>query len=267
MRAWLAGASAVFMRDFRLWTSYRTRSISTVFSAIAGVTLFYYVSRLVQSPHVGSPDDYFGFVVVGTVTLEILTSTLTTPLATLRAELLSGNLERIVVSPYGPVWSVLALMAFPAVLGLGVALVTLLFATVVFGLALSWPSALGAIPVAGLAILSFVPFGLLMASLALVFKQTNAGAAFIITGLSLVAGLYFPTSLLPDWISWTANVQPFTPATDLLRHLLLGTDMQGSVGIALLKLILFAGVMLPVAMVVLRVSVQHSRRNGTITEY
>jgi ABC-2 type transport system permease protein len=101
----------------------------------------------------------------------------------------------------------------------------------------------------------------------LTFKGTNAGATFVVAGLSLVAGLYFPTSLLPDWIRWLSDVQPFTPAAELLRHLLLGTEMSGSALVALLKLIGFAAVMLPVAAIVLRTSVQRSRRTGTITEY
>jgi ABC-2 type transport system permease protein len=89
----------------------------------------------------------------------------------------------------------------------------------------------------------------------------------IVTGLSLVAGLYFPIALLPGWIQWTSDVQPFTPAVDLLRHLLVGTPMHGSAGVAVLKLAAFAAVMLPVAILLLRAAVDRGRRKGTITEY
>lgn len=267
MNLWLAAMAAIVVRDFRLWISYRARSVSTVLSAITGVTLFYYVSRVINSSVLGSADDYFAYVVIGTVILAILTSTLTTPGGTLRSELIAGTFERIVVSPFGPVGSVAALMAFPAMLGLGVAVITIGFASLVFGLELEWPSALAAIPVALLGLLSFLPFGLLIVAVALVFKQTAAGAAFLVTALSLVAGFYFPPSLLPDWIEWASDVQPFSPAVELLRHLLVGTPMPGSTLVALLKLIGFASVMLPLAVLVLRRSVRHGRRNGTITEY
>jgi ABC-2 type transport system permease protein len=106
-----------------------------------------------------------------------------------------------------------------------------------------------------------------MAAAVLVFKQTNAGAAFVISGLSLVSGFYFPVSLLPDWIQWASDVQPFTPAVDLMRHLLIGTPTSDSPAVEAAKLVGFAVVMLPIATLVLRASVQRSRRNGTITEY
>ena len=106
-----------------------------------------------------------------------------------------------------------------------------------------------------------------MAGVTLTFKRASAGAAFIVAGLSLVAGIYFPPSLLPDWIEWLSDVQPFTPAAELLRHLLLGTSMSGSVAVSLLTLVGFAVVMLPVAGLILNASIKHSRRNGTITEY
>ena len=267
MRAWIAGAAALCERDMRIFFSYRTRFLTIGFTPIVGVTLFYYVSRLVNSPQVGSSDDYFGYVVVGTVILQVLTATLTTPLGTMRSELLVGTFERLVVAPFGPVASVLSLTIFPVFLGLAVALLTLSYAAIVFGVSIEWPMALAGLPVAALGAISFAPFGILMAGIALTVKQATAGAAIVVAALSLVAGIYFPPSLLPDWISWLSDVQPFTPATELLRHLLLGTPMSGTVQGAILELIAFAVVMLPAATFVLRASVTHSRRNGTITEY
>jgi ABC-2 type transport system permease protein len=263
----IAAAGAIFVRDWKVFSSYRTRLVSTVVSATVGVTLFYYVSRLVSGGGFGSPDEYFGFVIVGMVILEVLTSTLTAPIATLRAELLTGTFERMVVSPFGPVSSITSMMLFPLTLGMAVGLVTLMVGAVAFGLDLHWSTAPLAIPVAALGALAFAPFGLMLSSAVVTFKQTNAGAAFIVTGLTLVAGLYFPVRLLPDWIEWASEVQPFTPAVDLLRLLLVNTPMPGPVGVALLKLAGFAVVMIPLSAFVLRRAVDRSRRKGTITEY
>jgi ABC-2 type transport system permease protein len=263
----VSAAGAIFVRDWRIFKSYRTRAVSATVGAAVGVALFYYVSRLVQSSQFPTPDDYFGFVVVGMVILEVLTSTLTAPIATLRAELLTGNFERIVVSPFGAVASIASLTLFPLALGFAVGVVTIALAALLFGLDLHWATAPAAIPVGLLGALAFAPFGLLLAAAVTTFKQTSAGAALIVTGLSLVAGLYFPIALLPGWIQWTSDVQPFTPAVDLLRHLLVGTPMHGSAGAAVLKLAAFAAVMLPVAILLLRAAVDRGRRKGTITEY
>ena len=262
-----AAALAVFRRDLRVFLTYRTRLVSAMFAAAVSVTLFYYVSRLVNSPVVGSPDDYFGFVVTGTLTLTIVTAALTSPLASLRSELLTGTFERIVISPFGPVGAIVSLTIFPVLLSLLIAAVTVGFATAVYGLDVQFPRVLSSLPIAALASISFMPFGIVLAAGVLVFKQTNAGATFVVTGISLVAGLYFPVSLLPDWIEWASDVQPFTPAVDLLRHSLVGTPMPGSVGGALARLAGFALVTFAPAVLILRASVRRSRRNGTITEY
>jgi ABC-2 type transport system permease protein len=267
MSGMLAAAGAICTRDWRIFVSYRMRLFSMLISTAVGVTLFYYVSRLVNGGQFGSSDEYFAFVVVGMVILEVLTSTLTSPIGTLRAELLTGTFERMVVSPFGPVASIMSMIVFPLALGLAMGATTLMIAAALFGLDLQWSTAPLAIPVVGLAALAFAPFGILLAAAVVQFKHTNAGAALVVTALSLVAGLYFPVSLLPDWIEWASEVQPFTPAVDLLRHLLVDTPTSESAGVALVKLTGFAAVMIPIAVLVLRASVNRSRRAGTITEY
>ena len=268
MSAAVAAAGAIFSRDWRIWSSYRARVVSITVGAVVGVTLFYYVSRLVTGgSQFASPEEYYGFVVVGMVILQVLTSSLTAPVATLRAELVAGTFERMVVSPFGPVASIVSLNLWPLALGLASGALTLILAATMFGLAISWATAPLAIPVAALGALAFAPFGVLLASAVMLFKQSNVGAAFVVTGLSIVAGIYFPVSLLPDWLRWLSEVQPFTPAVDLLRHLLVGTPMPGSTTAAVLKLAGFAAVMLPLSVVVLHAAIERSRRNGTICEY
>jgi ABC-2 type transport system permease protein len=264
--ALLAAAGAIFKRDLLLFASYRTRPFSILFSTAVSLTLFYYLSRLVRSPAVGSPDDYYGFVVVGLIIFGVLTSTMSIPVATLRAELQAGTFERMVLSPFGAVRAIASLLIFPVVQALVLGTASLVFAGLVFGLDLHWPSALLAPPVAVLGALAFAPFGLVMAAAVVLVKQTNAGATLVITGVTLLAGVYFPISLLPDWIRWASDVQPFTPAVDLLRNLLVGTPLRDSAGIELAKLVGFTVVTLPVSLVMLRAAVERSRRRGTIIE-
>lgn len=262
-----SAAGAICKRDFLIFASYRSRLVTTFFTSVVSATLFYYVSRLVSSPRVGSPDDYYAFVVVGLVIFGVLTSTLSTPVGTLHAELQAGTFERMVLSPFGAVRCIASLLIFPLLLAVAIALVTIVYASVVFDLHLHWSTVAAAPPVALLGALAFAPFGLLMTSAVVLFKQTNAGAAFVITGVTLLAGVYFPVSLLPDWIRWASDVQPFTPAVDLLRNLLVGTRLPDPLWAELAKLAGFAAVMLPLAFLVLRAALRRSRRAGTIIEY
>jgi ABC-2 type transport system permease protein len=263
----LSAAGAVCKRDFLLFASYRMRFFTTFVTTAVSLSLFYYVSRLVHSSRVGSPDDYYAFVTVGIVILGVLTSTLAIPILTLRQELLAGTFERMVLSAFGPVRSILSLVLFPLLLALVNAVASVTFAALVFGLHLHWSTVAAAPPVALLGAVAFAPFGLLMAAAVVLFKQTNAGTTFVVTGITVLAGLYFPVTLLPDWIRWTSDVQPFTPAVDLLRHLLVATPLQGGVAEDLIKLVAFPLVMLPLALWAINAAVQRSQRRGTIIEY
>ena len=101
-----------------------------------------------------------------------------------------------------------------------------------------WSTASARVPVALLGSLAFLPFAVLITGVVFVFKQAGAGAGFLVTCLSLVAGVFFPVALLPNWIEWTSEVQPLTPALDLLRHLVVGTPID-SVWWAVFRLVAF----------------------------
>ena len=265
--AYAGAAAAVVKRDFLLMTSYRFRFVTQLLSAFFGLTLFYYISRLV---HVGegiTPDDYYAFAVTGLMTLQVINSTLSTPSITLRQELVAGTFERFAISPFGAVGGIVSMMIFPLLYTLVIVFLMLVFAGLVFGLALQWATVPLSIPLGALAALSFAPIGVLIIAAVMLAKQASAGTNWVVAGVSLVGGLYFPVALLPSWIQWMSEVQPFTPAVDLMRYVLLGMDLSSSAWLDLTKLVLFVLVLLPISLLALARAVRISTRRGTIIEY
>ncbi len=147
------------------------------------------------------------------------------------------------------------------------AAITLGLGCTLFGLQLHWSTVPLSVPVMLLVLLAFLPFGMLFASLTVVVKQGNVGTSWVIALLSIVGGLYFPVSLLPQWLQTAAKLQPFTAATDVLRHLLVNSSLGGSPGTSLLKLAGFAAVLLPASIFVLASAIRLGQRRGTIIEY
>ena len=262
----LRGAGAIVKRDVLIFTSYRMRFLGELISAILGVTLFYYVSRLVTGGSFASSDAYFAYAVIGLAVLQVLTACLVMLPMTLRQELVAGTFERILVSAYGPVQSLLAMSVFPFLSAVVSATITIVFAAVVFGLPVSWSTVPLALPAAALGYLAFLPFAVAVTGLVFVVKQVGTGAGFLITCLSLVAGVFFPVVLLPDWIEWTSEVQPLTPAAELLRYLIVGTPIE-SPWDATLRLVAFAAVLVPLALISLRLCLRSAQRRGTVLEY
>jgi ABC-2 type transport system permease protein len=267
MRTTGAAAAAIVRRDVEIFMSYPFSFVTPLVSALFGVTLFHYIAQLVHAPTVGAPDDYFAYVVVGIVILGVLTSAVGTPPAVLRQELVAGTFERLVLSPFGAVRAAVCMMGFPLVRAVVIGVATLAFADIAFGLDLRWPNSLLAIPVGALAAVAFAPFGLAVSASVILFKRATIVSTLVISAMSLLAGAYFPVSLLPAWIRWTSDVQPFTPATELMRHLMVGTAMSGSAWLDILKLAAFAAVLLPAAGLALTGAVQMGRRRGTLIEY
>ena len=257
---------AVMRRDLHVYLSYRTRMVSQALTAVFSLTLFYYVSRLVHVSGFASPESYFGFVVVGIALVSVLYSCFSVA-EMVRQELVAGTFERLLLSPFGAIRSVIAMALFPLLYGLVLAAVTLGIGCAVFGLQLHWSTVPLSVPAMGLALLAFLPFGLLFAALTVATKQGNVGTSWVIALISIVGGLYFPISLLPAWAQTAAKLQPFTPATEVLRHLLVGSPQSTSTATALAKLVAFAAVLLPASIFALSQAIRVGQRRGTIIEY
>jgi len=257
----------MFRRDLRLFLSYRLLWISQIVQVLTSVSLFYYVSRLVNVPSVGSPDQYFAAVVVGIVVLNTLSATLVTLPITVRQELVAGTFERVVISPLGAVGGLLSMLCFPLLSTLVIGAVTMLIAAGLFGMPIEWDSAALYVPLAILGGVAFAPFAILVTAAVLVIKQAGSGAGFIMTGVMLVGGFFFPVSLLPGAIRWMSDAQPFTPALELMRHAVIGTPLADPVLLSVGKVALFAVLLLPIAVQVLHRAIGLAQRRGTIIEY
>ncbi|HTD07840.1 MAG TPA: ABC transporter permease [Solirubrobacteraceae bacterium] len=263
---WCEAMWGIFRRDALLFVSYRSQMIAQFLGPLFSITLFYYISHILTDKTIHSPGGYFGFVIVGLVIVQILTVSIGVMPVTMRQELVSGTIERFLVSAHGPINGILGTMLFPLTNALVSGALMLALAAVIFGLPLA-ATALLAIPVVMLGTLAFMPFAFVLVALVMAFKQAASATQFIIAGIAIVGGLYFPTTVLPEWIRWTSDVQPFTPATDLLRHLLVGAPLVHPAAIELLKLAGFVAVLLPAGVALLRVSIRYGQRTGTVAEY
>jgi ABC-2 type transport system permease protein len=265
-RLWCDAMWGIIRRDAILFVSYRSQLVAQFLGPLFSITLFYYISHLVTARSIHSPGGYFGYVMVGLVIIQIVTVSMSVMPVTVRQELVSGTIERFLVSAHGPINGILGTMLFPLINALFGGVLVLTLATLIFGLPLAG-TAVVAIPVALLGTLAFMPFGFFLVALVMAFKQAASASQFIVAGIGIIGGLYFPITVLPGWIRWMSDVQPFTPAADLLRHLLVGTPLVHPAVVELLKLVGFVAVLVPAGMMLLRASIRYGQRSGTIAEY
>jgi ABC-2 type transport system permease protein len=256
---------ATMRRDAAIFVSYRFRFATQILGMLFSLTTFYYIAKLVRPDAVGTRGHYYAYVVVGIVIVSVLTAALTTA-QIVRTELMQGNFERMLTSPLGPVGGVIAVAMFPIAYAMLFAGLMLCLAVGIFAVPLHVAGIPVALVVSGLGAIAFASIGFLFVASLLAFKSA-AGTTWVVAGLGLLGGAYFPVKLFPGWIRWVSDVQPFTPAVDLLRHLLVGTPSLQPVWLELLKLGGFALVLMPASAAILWLAVGLARRRGTIMEY
>ena len=265
--AYVDAAFAVAKRDVRVFRTYRLRFPAQVLRSFIAVALFYYISRLVTVAPFHTPEAYFAFVVVGLVIMELMFSTLNALPGRVRHEVVAGTFERFVVSPFGATSAVISLSVFPLLLALLSGALTIAFAATVFGMPVRWATAPLSLPIAFVGCLSFVALALVATASVILFKESQAGIGFLTTAISFLGGFVFPIALLPDWIQWTSQAQPFTPTLELLRNVLVGTPLDGSPWVAFGKVAVAAAILLPLSTWALAVAIRKSQQRGTIIEY
>ena len=263
--------SAFVRRDFLVLWSYRLSFLTSFVGLFGGALIFYFIGKMVDPaaiPSVGGKRvTYLEFAVIGMTLGGFVHLGLERVSAALRNEQLMGTLESLLTTPTSSqtiqVGSVLFDLIFiPVRMGLLLAMLAL-----AFGLGLD----VGGVPQSLVLLAFFMPFvwglGILSAALTLTFRR-GAGVVTLATGaLTLVSGLYFPLSLLPNWLETASAANPLTIAATGLREALLGGMGWGSIGGDILLLAPLSIVSVVIGMLAFRLALRRERRLGTLGAY
>src|SRR5208283_1011475 len=134
-----------------------------------------------------------------------------------------------------------------------------------FGFPLGAANWLSVIAVVLITLLAFSALGIFSASYLLLFKRGNPGKWFILGVSSVVGGMLFPISILPDWLQFIAHLNPVTYALDGMRTALLGNSSFSALLLPLAVLFAFAIVLLPLSMLIFSWALRRTKMNGTLT--
>jgi ABC-2 type transport system permease protein len=143
----------------------------------------------------------------------------------------------------------------------------LLFSVVAFFFDLSLPEAnfVAALVVLAVASVSFVGIGMMTSVLPLISPEKGTQLGFVAQGLLLVvSGVYYPVSVLPEWMQWLATVSPATYALDGVRDAILEGDGLAALGDELWPLVAIGIVSIPLGLAVFRLGERHAKRHGKL---
>jgi ABC-2 type transport system permease protein len=149
----------------------------------------------------------------------------------------------------------------------GILRTALLFAVVAlfFGLNLEQADFVTALVLLAVASVSFVGLGMVTAVLPLISPEKGAQLGFIAQGLLLVvSGVYYPVSVMPEWMQRLSTISPATYALRGMRAAILDGASLSAVASDLWPLVALGIVSIPLGLAVFRVGERYAKRHGKL---
>ncbi len=149
----------------------------------------------------------------------------------------------------------------------GVLRTVLLFGVVAafLGVHFGHPDFASATLVLAVSSLSFVGIGMMTAVLPLISPEKGTQLGFIAQGLLLVvSGVYYPVTVLPQWMQWISVVSPATYTLEGARRAIL--DGAGATAIwgDIWPLVLIGAIAIPLGLYVFALGERYAKRHGRL---
>jgi ABC-2 type transport system permease protein len=149
----------------------------------------------------------------------------------------------------------------------GIVRAMLLFGVVALFFDLEMPEAnfVSAIVLLGIASISFTGIGMMTAVLPLISPEKGAQLGFVAQGMLLVvSGVYYPTSVLPQWMQWISVISPATYALDGIRDAILAGDGVTQMGDEIWPLLVIGTFAIPLGLLIFRLGERHAKQHGKL---
>ena len=291
--AWWKQAPALWafgLREYRIWQSYRVNQALWITNLFVTTLLFFLLgqtaagqARSLLGPAYG--DNYMSFIVIGVTVNVFINTNLSDPYIRIQRSYFNGTMDLFLLSPMSIYTPLLGLMTKSLLDDYPRLFFTFGFGMLFFGATFNfaaWPLAL-----AFTALFLAAGFGLGMLSASsfylLDIKKGPEPLQFVVQQVlaTLLAGAYYPVSVLPKPLQWLACGIPHTYAFDALRRLLdphavvsvpalpiqyalPGLSPLAVDGLALLAL---TAVLLPLGVFAYGRGIERARRDGTLTRW
>ncbi len=268
VRRTLATVRIFALRDLRIAFTYRLSFVLGLASAFFSILTFFFITRVVgHDSAVGSPGEYFRFMVVGIAATNILRAAVVAAAGNARSDQVQGTLEILATQPISPIALALGWSALPVAEAVIEGFLMLAIA-VPLGFSAAGADWASVLLVLGAASALFLAVGFIGAALVLAIQQGAGVMGMVVGVMALTGGTLFPTSVLPASLRPLTTISPLTYALRAMRGAMLDGKgplvlLGGDLGVMLI----YAAAALAVAVIALRSSLHFARLRGTLSRF
>jgi ABC-2 type transport system permease protein len=266
MRAELVGAGGVVERNAYLTRRYIWWDVAWFIWTVANTLTIVFIAKGVESSGVDfDVNQYMTYLLIGAVVWAYLGVLFGFLMETVAWERWEGTIEYTFMAPLSRPVHLFGMGAFAIVYG--VVRAVLLFGVVAAFFTLHLPNAdyAAALVLLIVASISFIGIGMMTAVLPLISPEKGTQLGFVAQGLLLVvSGVYYPVSVLPDWMQALAKISPATYALRGCRNAILEgagiTDLWRDIW----PLLIIGAVSVPLGLWVFNTGERYAKKHGKL---
>jgi ABC-2 type transport system permease protein len=266
LRHELIGLAGVFERNVYLVKRYIWWDVAFFVWTVANTLTIVFIAKGIEAGGGQiNVDEVTTTLLVGAVVwayLGIIFEILTETVAWERWE---GTIEYTFMAPLSRPIHLFGMGAFAIVYGIVRAILLFGVVALFFDLDLSNANFAAALIVLVVASIPFIGIGMMTAVLPLISPEKGTQLGFIAQGLLLVvSGVYYPVTVLPEWMQWLAKISPATYALDGMRDAIIRGDGISEMWDEIWPLVIIGFVSIPLGLEVFRRGERYAKRHGKL---
>ena len=266
LRHELIGLAGVFERNVYLVKRYIWWDVAFFVWTVANTLTIVFIAKGIEAGG-GKIDvnEVTTILLVGAVVwayLGIIFEILTETVAWERWE---GTIEYTFMAPLSRPIHLFGMGLFAIVYGVIRAIMLFAVVALFFHLELANANFVAALVVLVVASVSFIGIGMMTAVLPLISPEKGTQLGFVAQGILLVvSGVYYPVSVLPEWMQWLAKISPATYALDGIRDAIIDGAGISAMWPNIWPLIIIGIVSVPLGLEVFRRGERYAKRHGKL---
>ncbi len=267
MRAELVGAGGVVERNAYLTKRYIWWDLAWFVWTVANTLTIVFIAKGIEASG-GSLDvnETMTTLLIGAVVWAYLGILFEFLMETVAWERWEGTIEYTFMAPLSRAMHLAGQGIFAILYGLVRAVfLFIVCAFLFFNLSIPDANYAPAFVILVVASISFIGIGMMMSVLPLISPEKGTQLGFVAQGtLLVVSGVYYPVSVLPEWMQWIAKISPATYALDGIRAAILDgaslNDLWGDIW----PLLVIGVVSIPLGLWVFGRGEHYAKRHGKL---